>query len=44
MDKDRLIEKWLKDELTDAEMETFKQLDDYELNVAIIENAKHFKA
>ncbi len=44
MDKDDLIEKWLKDELTDAEMETFKQLEDYELNMAIIENAKHFKA
>ena len=44
MDKKHLIEKWLKDELTNAEMESFKQLDDYELNVAIIENAKHFKA
>jgi transmembrane sensor len=44
MDKDNLIEKWLKGELTNAEMEAFKQLDDYELNMAIIENAKYFKA
>ena len=44
MDKDNLIEKWLKDELTNAEMEAFKQLDDYELNMSIIENAKYFKA
>ena len=44
MEKDDLIEKWLKDELSDAEMLAFKQLDDYELNMAIIENAKFFKA
>ncbi|HKK12013.1 MAG TPA: FecR family protein, partial [Flavobacteriaceae bacterium] len=44
MDKDKLIEKWLNNELTDAEMETFEQRDDYELNLAILENAKHFKA
>ena len=44
MEKDDLIEKWLKDELSEAEMETFKQLDDYKLNIAIIENAKYFKA
>jgi ferric-dicitrate binding protein FerR (iron transport regulator) len=44
MDKDILISKWLKNELTDAEMQAFKQLDDYELNVSIIENAKYFKA
>jgi len=44
MDKDDLIEKWLKDELTNAEMEAFKQLEDYDLNISIIENAKYFKA
>lgn len=44
MNKEDLIEKWLKDELTNAEMEAFKQLEGYELNMAIIENAKHFKA
>lgn len=44
MNKDNLLEKWLNNELTDAEMETFKQRDDYKLNISIIENAKHFKA
>lgn len=44
MDKDYLIEKWLKDELTDAERQAFDQLDDAKLNTYIIENAKHFKA
>lgn len=44
MDKTYLLEKWLKGELTDTEMKAFEQLDDYELNMAIIENAKHFKA
>lgn len=44
MDKNDLIEKWLNNKLTDAELEAFKQLEDYDLNVAIIENAKSFKA
>lgn len=44
MEKDDLLEKWLKDELSEAEMETFKQLDDYKLNIAIIQSAKYFKA
>jgi ferric-dicitrate binding protein FerR (iron transport regulator) len=44
MNKTYLLEKWLKGELTDSEMKAFEQLDDYELNMAIIENAKHFKA
>jgi len=44
MDKDNLIAKWLNNKLTATEMEAFKQRDDYELNMAIIENAKHFKA
>ena len=44
MDKDELIEKWLNDKLTDAELDAFKQLEDYDLNIAIIENAKYFKA
>ncbi|WP_445955086.1 FecR family protein [Yeosuana sp.] len=44
MDKEYLIEKWLKDELSDAEKEAFKKLDDYQFNMDIIENAKHFKA
>ncbi len=44
MDKDYLIEKWLKDALNDAEKEMFSKLDDAQLNEYIIENAQHFKA
>ena len=44
MDKDYLIEKWLNNELTDAELKEFMQREDYSLNMAIIENAKYFKA
>lgn len=44
MDKEYLIEKWLADELTPAEMEEFQALDDYALNKAIIEGVAHFKA
>ncbi|MFD0836033.1 FecR family protein [Mariniflexile aquimaris] len=44
MDKEHLIEKWLKDELNDSEKELFSSLDDAELNENIIDNAKHFKA
>ena len=44
MDKEYLIQKWLNNELTDAEKEAYKQLDDYQLNNAIIETAPHFKA
>lgn len=44
MEKELLILKWLKNELTEAEMQAFKKLDDYELNVSIIDYAKCFKA
>ncbi len=44
MNKEHLIEKWLKDELNDSEKELFSSLDDAELNENIIDNAKHFKA
>ncbi|MCK5401431.1 MAG: FecR family protein [Flavobacteriaceae bacterium] len=44
MDKDYLIKKWLVDELTDAETEAFKKLDDHQLSVDIIDHAKQFKA
>ncbi|MCF8272720.1 MAG: FecR family protein [Flavobacteriaceae bacterium] len=44
MDKDCLIEKWLKDELTDSEKELFNKLEDAKINEYIIENAHHFKA
>ena len=44
MDKEKLLEKWLVDELTDAELNEFKKLDDFKLNTEIIQGAKHFKA
>ena len=44
MDKDILLEKWLNDTLTDAELERFKAREDYALNVSIVDNAKEFKA
>lgn len=44
MDKDSLIEKWLKGELNETEKEMFKKLDDAQLSEYIIENAQHFKA
>jgi len=44
MDNRDLIEKWLKYDLTEAEMKAFMHMKDYELNKAIIENAKYFKA
>ncbi|MEZ4796195.1 MAG: FecR family protein [Flavobacteriaceae bacterium] len=44
MNKDYLIEKWLKGELTEAEKQSFSQLDDAEFNQYIIDNAKLFKA
>lgn len=44
MDKEKLLEKWLVDELTEAELNEFKKLDDFNLNTEIIEGAKHFKA
>ncbi|MGK0252916.1 MAG: transmembrane sensor [Mariniflexile sp.] len=44
MDKDYLIEKWLKNALTDSEKELFSKLDDAQLNEYIIDNAHHFKA
>lgn len=44
MDKDYLIKKWLSGELTESERKDFKKLDDYDLNLEILENARHFKA
>ena len=44
MDKDYLIEKWLKNELTEAEKQSFSKLDDAEFNEYIVDNAKLFKA
>lgn len=44
MDKEEILKKWLTDELTASELDDFKKLDDYDLNVEILEGAKHFKA
>ncbi|WP_298534788.1 FecR family protein [uncultured Algibacter sp.] len=44
MDKEYLIKKWLNNELTEAEKDVFKELDDYELNTNILDAAKYFKA
>ncbi|GAA3598579.1 FecR family protein [Flavivirga amylovorans] len=43
MEKDYLLEKWLKDDLTDAEKEAFSQLDDAQFNQYIIDAAQYFK-
>ena len=42
--KERLITKWLNDELTPEELEAFKKLDEYASYSKISEKAKHFKA
>ena len=44
MNQEELIEKWLNSDLNDAENKVFKQLNDYQFNIDIIENAQHFKA
>lgn len=44
MDKEYLIKKWLKDDLSDAEKLAFENLDDVALNQYIIDNANSFKA
>ncbi|WP_033961625.1 FecR family protein [Psychroserpens jangbogonensis] len=44
MDKEDLIKKWLNDELTPAEKQTFEQGEDFDLHQAIINSAKQFKA
>ncbi len=44
MKKEYLIQKWLNDELTPAELETFKALDEYQFYADIVDNAMHFKA
>ena len=44
MEKEYLLNKWLNQELSDAEMEEFRKREDYEDMVALLENAKNFKA
>ena len=44
MNKEDLIKKWLADELSAAELEDFKKLDDYDMHSKILETAHYFKA
>ncbi len=44
MEKDYLIKKWLTNDLTKAEQKAFESLEDYDLHIDIIENARYFKA
>ncbi len=44
MDKDYLLEKWLKNDLTDAEKKAFDELDETPFNQYIIDAAQYFKA
>lgn len=44
MDKNNLLEKWLNNDLTASEQETFSQLEDYKLNQDILATASRFKA
>ena len=38
MNKEYLVNKWLTDELTDAEREEFEQLDDFQLHKDILDS------
>ena len=40
MDKQDLTQKWLSDQLTDAEMEVFKKQEDYQLDLDIVEGGQ----
>lgn len=44
MIEDKLLKKWLNNDLTDAELDAFSKGDDYEINQEIIDKAMHFKA
>ncbi|NER16456.1 FecR family protein [Spongiivirga citrea] len=44
MNREELIKKWLRDELTEKELEAFKQLEDYDEIVKVSNAAKSFKA
>ena len=44
MNKEDLTKKWLAGELSAAEMEAFKKLDDYPMHTKILDNARYFKA
>jgi len=44
MDKEYLIKQWLADKLTDQELDAFQKLEDYQLNLEVVQYAKMFKA
>jgi len=44
MEKAYLVKKWLNNDLNDSEKEAFGNLDDAEINRAIVTNAEYFKA
>ena len=44
MIEDKLLNKWLNDDLTDAEKDAFSKREDFALNQKIIEDSKYFKA
>jgi len=44
MDQEQLEKKWLAGELSNEDKKEFKKLDDYNLNLEILESAKYFKA
>lgn len=44
MDKEYLIEKWLANQLTEKELKAFEALEDYPQLIAILDNARQFKA
>ena len=44
MTKDKLIQKWLQDDLNPQELEAFKALEDYDALMKLSEGLKHFKA
>ena len=44
MEKENLIKKWLRNDLTDEEKTSFEAMDDYSFHQKIIDGAQHFKA
>tara|TARA_R110002073_G_scaffold72537_1_gene177143 strand:- start:112631 stop:113560 length:930 start_codon:yes stop_codon:yes gene_type:complete len=44
MNNEDLLKKWLSDELSEAELNDFKELEDFNLNAKVIQGAQQFKA
>jgi len=44
MNKESLIKKWLAEELSETELNEFKQLNDYDMHMKVLEGAQYFKA